>query len=80
MYAVCAHISGKYGGACGNCKRGDRGALCLVRDADGSTKDERDAKLDKADQTGERKMPLKERGLRQRDYIDGKGKKYSAQK
>jgi hypothetical protein len=65
MYAECVYIPGKYGGACGNCKRGDRGAWCSVCDRDRSAKDEQDAELEEADQTRERKMPLKGRGLRE---------------
>ena len=37
MYAYCVQLSGEYGGACGNCKRGDRGAKCDIWDIDGNT-------------------------------------------
>ena len=77
MYIDCVYLSRKYSRAYRNYKRGDRGAQCSVQDIDSSTKDKQDAKLNKADQTRECRMLLKERGLKEQDYINRKGRKYS---
>jgi len=53
MYTECAYIPRKYTRACGNYKKGDRGAQCSVQDRYEKAKDKQDAELEEADQTRE---------------------------
>ena len=73
MYAHCIRLPSEYRGACGNCKRGDRGAKCDVQDIDGNTR---------ADHDEEKEMVLRPdtgRPKRATQKIeDGKEQKYSA--
>jgi len=73
IYAHCIQLSKEFGGACGNCKRGDRGARCTIRDIDGNTKLDRDEEIEMVERPKSRRA-----GLRIRKAIDGKERKYSA--
>ncbi len=72
MYAQCIRLDSDFGGACGNCKRGDRGYLCTIRDVDGKLKldNNEDNKMVKRD------APRRE-GLRTQGDAKGNQKKYS---
>ena len=46
MYTHCIRLPGHFGGACGNCKRRDRGAKCTTQDIDRNTKLDRDNEIE----------------------------------
>jgi Protein of unknown function (DUF3716) len=72
MYAQCIRLPSEYGGACGNCKRGDRGARCTCRDLEPGTRDDVD------DEPELVKRPESRReGLRAKGDKDGMQEKYS---
>ncbi len=72
MYAQCIRLDSDFRGVCGNCKQGDQGYLCTIRDVDRKLKLDND----KDNEIVKRDVPKRE-GLRTQGNAKRNQKKYS---
>jgi hypothetical protein len=59
LYTNYARLLEEFEGVYKNCKRGDRGAQCTIRDVDGNTKVDKDEELEMVDRLKSRRARLR---------------------